>query len=72
VDYVTDIGDRIVPVEVKSSGTSRMKSLNFFMEIKRSKLGVKVSDLNFSGRERVHLVPFYGIESLLKRTTFQS
>jgi hypothetical protein len=68
VDYVTNIGDKIVPVEVKSSGTGRMKSLNLFMEIKKSKLGVKVSDQNFSNRERVHLVPFYGIESLLKRT----
>jgi predicted AAA+ superfamily ATPase len=70
VDYVIDIGDRIVPVEVKSSGRGRVKSLNLFMEIKKSELGVKVSDLNFSNRERVHLIPFYGIESLLKRTTF--
>ncbi|NIM15316.1 MAG: DUF4143 domain-containing protein [Candidatus Aminicenantes bacterium] len=70
VDYITNIGDKIVPVEVKSSGTGRMKSLNLFMEIKKSTFGVKVSDQNFSNRERVRLVPFYGIESLLKRTTF--
>lgn len=66
VDYVTAIDGKIVPVEVKSSTTGRMKSLRIFMELKHRDFAVKVSGLNFSLFENVQSIPLYGLESLVK------
>ncbi len=66
VDYVISIGSKILPVEVKSSGSGPMKSLRLFMETKNSGMGVKVSGFNFSLFEKIRTIPFYAIESLVK------
>jgi predicted AAA+ superfamily ATPase len=66
VDYVISIGGKILPVEVKSSGSGAMKSLRLFMEAKNSELGVKVSGFNFSLFDKIRTIPFYAIESLVK------
>jgi predicted AAA+ superfamily ATPase len=67
VDYVTAIGSKIVPVEVKSGGGGSIKSLRTFIEAKGSDFAVKISGFNFSLFEKVQTIPFYGIESLIKR-----
>ena len=67
VDYVTALAGKIIPVEVKSSNTGSMKSLRTFMEIKNRDFAVKVSGFNFSFFENVQSVPFYALESLVKR-----
>ncbi|MCP5102363.1 MAG: DUF4143 domain-containing protein [bacterium] len=69
VDYVTTLGSRIVPVEVKSGSRGAMKSLKAFIEAKGCDLAVKISGFNFSLFEKIRTVPFYGIESLLKEET---
>lgn len=70
VDYVTAIGSKIVPIEVKSGSSSGgMKSLRSFMGLKGSELAVKVSGYNFSLFENVRTIPFYGIESLIRSPT---
>ncbi len=66
VDYVTAIGSKIVPVEVKSGSHGAMRSLRAFVEAKGCKPAVKISGFNFSLFEDIRTVPFYGIESLLK------
>ena len=66
VDYVTAIGNKVVPVEVKSGSSGTMKSLRLFMESKNSDLAIKISNFNFSLFEKIQTVPFYGIESLVK------
>lgn len=66
VDYVTAIGNRIIPVEVKSGSSGSMKSLRTFIDTKGSDYAVKISGFNFSLFENVRTVPFYGIESLVK------
>ncbi len=70
VDYVTTIGSRIVPVEVKSGSHGGMKSLRAFMDAKGSGLAVKVSGFNFSLFENVRTVPFYAIESLVRSPNY--
>jgi predicted AAA+ superfamily ATPase len=69
VDYVTTAAGKIVPVEVKSSTTGSMKSLKTFMEVKKCDYAVKVSGFNFSFFENVQSIPFYALESLVKRKT---
>lgn len=43
VDYLWAHGPRVVPVEVKSGKSGRLKSLRVFLEEKRSRLGVRFS-----------------------------
>jgi predicted AAA+ superfamily ATPase len=66
VDYTITLNSHIVPVEVKSGTTGRMKSLKIFMESKKSKLGIKISEYPFSLDQSIQSIPFYGIESLIK------
>ena len=66
VDYVILIGNRIVPVEVKSSSYGSMKSIQVFIESKKSGFAVKISGYNYSYYKIVQTVPFYGIAALLK------
>ena len=67
VDYVTSIGNRIVPIEVKSSSNGRMKGLRLFMESKKSQFAAKISGFNFSLFENVQTIPFYGLEAFMKK-----
>jgi predicted AAA+ superfamily ATPase len=66
VDYVTTIGSKIVPIEVKSGSKGSMKSLRAFIETKNSEFAVKISGFNYSEFENVRTTPFYGIESMIK------
>lgn len=43
VDYVVQIGQRVVPVEVKSGASGRLRSLHVFVREKNARLGVRVA-----------------------------
>lgn len=43
VDFVTSIGNKIIPIEVKTGTTGRLKSLKIFIEEKKSLVGVRIS-----------------------------
>lgn len=66
VDYVINLGPLLVPIEVKSGTTGRLKSLHSFMKTKKSQLGIKISSGNFSHPSPIQIIPFYGIELLMK------
>lgn len=64
VDYITALGSRIVPVEVKSGLRGAMKSLNYFMDSKNSQFALKVSGAGYSRNGNIENIPFYALESL--------
>lgn len=64
VDYVQNINGRIIPIEVKSGKTGRLRSIKQFMEEKKLNLGVRVSQKNLSLRQSVLSVPFYLLKQL--------
>jgi len=66
VDYVISLGDKIVPVEVKSGISGAQKSLNLFIDLKSSNLAIILSGSNFPRHERVYSCPFYAVESIVK------
>jgi hypothetical protein len=66
VDYVINLGPLLVPIEVKSGTTGRLKSLHSFMKTKKSRLGIKISSGNFFQQSPIQIIPFYGIELLMK------
>jgi len=61
VDYVIELGNKIVPIEVKSGIKGKMQSLRIFMEEKGSKFGVRTSLEHFAEIEKIKIIPLYAI-----------
>ena len=66
VDYVIELGEKIVPIEVKSGIKGKMQSLRIFMEEKGSKFGVRTSLENFSKMKDIRIIPLYAIGKIYK------
>lgn len=65
VDYLVEYKSEIIPIEVKSGISGRMKSMIMFMEQFESKTGLKISQSRYSEKDNIISVPFYGIKSFL-------
>ena len=66
VDFVVQIGDKIVPVEVKSGSSGKMQSLWRFLNEKQSEYGIRTSLENFGQYDKIKVVPLYAVGSILK------
>lgn len=64
VDYLTELGGHIVPVEVKSGSTGKMQSLNLFIEERKSPEGIRISLENFSQYGKIKVIPLYTVSNL--------
>lgn len=64
VDFVIQLGSKIIPIEVKSGKTGRLKSLQVFMQEKGSPLGVKISQAPLSLEKNILSVPLYMLARL--------
>jgi uncharacterized protein len=59
VDFVTTVDSHIIPIEVKAGATGRLKSLRMFMEEKKSKIGIRISQNKLSLFDNILSVPLY-------------
>lgn len=66
VDYVIQHGRHILPLEVKAGKTGRLKSMQVFMQEKKSPLGIKVCMEPLSLEKNILTVPVYLLKSLHK------
>ena len=66
IDYLIQKGSEIIPIEVKSGSTGRLKSLTMFLEIFKISIGYKISQATFQSELPVNSLPFYAIESFIK------
>ena len=64
VDYVVSKSDTIIPCEVKAGTKGSMQSLHRFMELKKSKLGIRTSLENFGRIGIVEIYPLYAVENI--------
>lgn len=64
VDYVVQLGARILPIEVKSGSKGSMQSMRLFMEAKGIAKGVRTSLENFSSYEDILVYPLYAIRNI--------
>ncbi len=64
VDYVVQTGNEILPIEVKSGSTGRMRSMHLFLAERHLKRGLRVSLENFSRYGSIETVPLYAVWSL--------
>ncbi len=67
VDFVVQIGQEIVPIEVKSGSIGKMKSLRIFLTEKGYRYGVRTSMENFARYDNIRVYPLYAISNLFKR-----
>lgn len=76
VDFIINIGEEIIPVEVKASSNEHIKSMVIFAALKKIKWGIKISQVELqtknidqkssidSSKFKLINVPFYAIERL--------
>jgi uncharacterized protein len=65
VDYVISKTDTIIPIEVKAGTKGSMQSLYRFMELKKSRFGIRTSLENFGRIGNVEIYPVYAVENFL-------
>jgi uncharacterized protein len=59
VDYLIQIKDKIVPLEVKSGTKGSMQSMYIFLKEKHLDKGVRISFENFSKLDQIVIIPIY-------------
>lgn len=59
VDYLIQKDSKIIPIEVKSGKTGKMKSMMVFLKQHKSEYGVRLSLENFSKYENILIMPLY-------------
>ena len=64
VDFVVQIGQEIVPIEVKSGTTGKMQSLRVFLNEKQLHFGVRTSMENFARYDNIRVYPLYAISNI--------
>jgi predicted AAA+ superfamily ATPase len=66
VDYVIQLDEKIIPIEVKSGTSGKMQSLHLFMHEKQSEYGVRTSLENFAQYDRIKVYPLYAVGNVVK------
>ena len=62
VDYLTQIHDKVIPIEVKAGGSKRIKSMQIFLDSHpASAYGIRFSSDNYGVYKKVNNYPLYAV-----------
>ena len=61
VDFVLQLDEKVVPIEVKKGRRNRAKSLSVFMEKYNSEYAIRISKKNFGFENNIKSVPLYAV-----------
>ena len=61
IDFVLQIEDEVIPIEVKKGKRNRSKSLNVFVEKYKSPYSIRISKKNFGFENGIKSVPLYAV-----------
>lgn len=64
VDFVIQLNDSIIPVEVKSGTRGSMQSMNLFLEEKHYPKGIRISLENFATYNNIDIYPLYAVANI--------
>ncbi len=64
IDYVINVDEKIIPIEVKAGKTGSMRSLQVFLNEKSSPFGIRLSMHPLSFKNRILSIPLYMISEL--------
>lgn len=59
IDFVLDLNDGIIPVEVKAAENVRSKSLNVYVEKYKPAYAIRISAKNFGFKNNIKSIPLY-------------
>lgn len=59
IDFLMNLNKRMLPIEVKSGSTGRLKSLRQFMDKKNVGIGLRISEQPLSFKNNILSIPFY-------------
>jgi len=66
VDYLLQINEHILPLEVKAGSKGSMQSLYLFMDEKKIESGIRISQENFSTFRNINVYPLYAVSNITK------
>jgi predicted AAA+ superfamily ATPase len=66
IDYLIQHKSQILPIEVKAGTKGSMQSLYIFMEEKKLKKGIRISQENFTSFNEIDVYPIYAVSNLNK------
>lgn len=66
IDYIIEKNAQVIPLEIKSGSTGRMKSMHMFIEKYNCQKAIKISQMSFKNETPIISLPFYAIESFLQ------
>jgi predicted AAA+ superfamily ATPase len=69
VDYVINVNERIIPIEIKAGKTGSLRSLQLFLNEKNSDLGIRLSLKPLEIDHRIVSVPLYMIHEIPRLVT---
>ncbi len=64
IDYLSQFGNTVLPIEVKSGTSGSMQSLGVFLKEKQLPFGIRTSQENFASYDKIRVVPLYAIGNL--------
>jgi len=65
IDYLAELNNQILPVEVKSGTQGKMQSMQIFLNNKKPPYGIRISMENFSQYQKIKVCPVYAVDSLV-------
>ena len=71
MDFLIQHHAQIIPIEVKSGSTGRLKSLQVMMQEKKLPIGVRISQspLTFDKNKSILSIPFYMVSEITRLVT---
>jgi predicted AAA+ superfamily ATPase len=67
IDYLIQKNGQIIPIEVKSGPTGRMKSMMLYKNAYHPELAVKISQAMYNDEKDILELPLYAIEYLIQQ-----
>lgn len=61
VDFIAQINDEIIPIEVKASDNTRSRSLNMYIEKYKPSYAIRISTKNFGFNNSIKSIPLYSV-----------
>ena len=61
MDFIVQIGQKIIPIEVKSNIKGAMQSMRLFLNEKKSPYGIRTSMENYGELPDLKIVPLYAL-----------
>lgn len=67
IDFIIQIEDKVIPIEVKAANDKQMKSLKYYIEKFNPLYSIKLSSSNFGFQNRIKTVPLYATFCIEKK-----